>query len=87
MRAKGNIRITETLLKSLLGIPNNVALDKVYIEDNRGIVNLVISTDAPAYLPALIPGAIVPITFDVAEGQEVPSVNLDEIRRINGGKH
>lgn len=75
MRAKGRIRITEDLLKGVLGIPKNVSLDKIYVEEGRGVINIVVSTDAPAYMS--IGGEITPITFDVVEGQEIPSAYFD----------
>lgn len=75
MRAKGKVRLTTELLAAALGIPKGVSVDKVYVEDGRGIVNVIVSSDAPAYTGDPN-GGIKALTFAIAEGQDIPSYDM-----------
>ncbi len=75
MRAKGRVRITSELLFAALGLPKGIALDRVFIEEDRGFINIVVSSDAPAYYGSMIDG-IKPLTFHHAEGQELITCDL-----------
>lgn len=85
MRAKGRINLTGELLKGMLGIPKNIALDKIYIDDTRDIVSVVVSSDAPAYVGDGIHN-IRPVTYNVAEGQEVPTWQIDTLNGLRKGE-
>ena len=85
MRAKGKINISGELLKGMLGIPKNIALDKVFVDDTRDIVSIVVSSDAPAYVGDGVHN-IRPVTYEVKEAQEVPTWHIDTLNGLRKGE-
>lgn len=82
MRAKGRISISTELLKGLLGVPKSIAVDTITIDDTRGIINVIVSSDAPAYVGDGVKN-IRPITYAVGEAQEIPTWSVDALHEVN----